>query len=327
MGQRATIIIVGLVMLGIGAAAGTFGYIWFVGGSGEASQPISAPTLSLDATAAPDPVATQIAQLDTKLDAILAQLESGDTGSDISALSEQITGLEAQVAALNAAVSGIEVDPVIVTATPVPPTVAPEPTVAPTAEAAASAADALTGRGLFRIDTERTTVRFIIDEELEGAPVTVVGVTDQVAGDIIVDFDNPAASQVGEIVINVRTLHTDNEFRDRALRTEILESRLDEYEFANFVPTAVVGLPATVSVDQEISFQIIGDFTVRNITRSITFDVTGRMVTPERLDGLGTTMITRDMYDLNIPSVPGVANVANDVGLEIEFTARLVDEA
>ena len=100
MGQRAIIIIVGLVMFGIGAAAGTLGYIWFIGGSGEASEPISAPTLSLDATDAPDPFATQVAQLDTKLDDVLTQLTEGDDSAAIGTLGDQISALEAQVVAL-----------------------------------------------------------------------------------------------------------------------------------------------------------------------------------------------------------------------------------
>ena len=324
MGQRTTLILVSLVMLGIGAAAGTMGYIWIVGGSGEASQPISAPTLSLDMTSAADPVATQIAQLDSKLDEVLAQLAAAEQTGDITALSEQIAALQAQVAALNAGASDSEVE---VMATPLPLTATPEPTTAPTdVPAAAGASDALTGRGLFRIDTERTTVRFVMHEELQGQPKEVIGATDQVAGDIIINFDNPASSQVGEIRINVRTLHTDSELRDRAIRTEILESRMDEYEFASFVPTAITDLPDSIGLEQEISFQVTGDFTVRNITQSVIFDITGRMVTAERLDGLGTANITREMYGLQIPSAPGVANVSNEITLEIEFTARMVDE-
>jgi polyisoprenoid-binding protein YceI len=154
----------------------------------------------------------------------------------------------------------------------------------------------------------------------------VIGATDQVAGDIIVDFDNPAASQVGELRINVRTIHTDSELRDRAIRTEILESRLDEYEFVSFVPTAITGLPDAISLDEEVGFQVTGDFTVRAITQSVTFDMTATMVTEERLDGVGTANITRDMYGLTIPDAPGVANVSNEITLEIEFTARMVDE-
>ena len=185
----------------------------------------------------------------------------------------------------------------------------------------------MTGRSLFRIDTERSVVRFIIDEELQGSPKTVVGVTDQVAGDIVVNFDNPASSQVGEIRINARTLETDSEFRDRALRSEILESSRSEYEFVSFVPTAVTGLPESISIGQEVSFEVTGDFTVRSITNQVTFTVTATVVSEERIDGLGTTQVTRDMYNLTIPQAPGVANVSNDVGLEIEFVARLVESA
>ena len=52
----------------------------------------------------------------------------------------------------------------------------------------------------------------------------VIGATDQVAGDILIDFENPEASRVGQIRVNVRTLRTDNNVRDRAIRSFVLES-------------------------------------------------------------------------------------------------------
>jgi len=43
---------------------------------------------------------------------------------------------------------------------------------------------------VFRISQTRSRVRFEIDEELRGEPKTVVGTTDQVAGEIALDFSN-----------------------------------------------------------------------------------------------------------------------------------------
>src|SRR5690349_8061835 len=85
-------------------------------------------------------------------------------------------------------------------------------------------------RSLLHISADESEVRFIIDETLLGNPKTVIGVTDQVAGDMLVDFANPAHSQLGAIRINARTLATDNEIRNRALRGQILQSERDEYE-------------------------------------------------------------------------------------------------
>ena len=100
---------------------------------------------------------------------------------------------------------------------------------------------------VFSIVAEESEVRFIIDEVLNGADFTVVGATDQVAGDISVNQGNPAASDIGVIRINARTLATNNGNRNRALRTFILKSGQDEYEFAEFEPQELTGLPQGVT--------------------------------------------------------------------------------
>jgi polyisoprenoid-binding protein YceI len=198
------------------------------------------------------------------------------------------------------------------------PTAAPaeEPTVTtePTAEPAAAAAPAL-----FEIVQAESEARFIIDEVLRGSPVTVVGVTDQVAGQIAIDPANPAATQLGEVRINARTLATDNDFRNRAIRNQILDT--NTYEFVTFQPTELVGLPDTVTVGQPFSFQVVGDLTVKDVTKSVTFDVTVTPVNETRIEGLATTTFPYRDFGVSIPEVPSVDLVADDVTLELAFVA------
>lgn len=310
-------LIVGLVLLAIGAAAGAGGMWWVLGGSAEPSEPISAPTLSLDATEEVDVSATEIAQLRANIDGVL-----GIDAADDSARMAAIGALNEQVASLSTAVANLETESEVVeaTATLLPATETPEPS--PTVEQASA------GRGLYRINTELSEVRFILTEELFGTPKTVIGATDQIAGDIIVDFGNPANSQVGEIRINARTLETDDENRNRALRNQILQSRQDEFEFSTFVPTRISGLPEEpIEVGETLTFEITGDLTVRHITNTVTFTVTATLASEERLEGSASTMVTREAYELTIPNAPGVANVSNDVSLEISFVADLVERS
>ncbi len=178
---------------------------------------------------------------------------------------------------------------------------------------------------LFRIVSEDSEVRFLIDEVLRGDPITVVGSTDQVAGDVLVNFSNPEASQVGTIRINMRTLQTDNEFRNRAIRSQILNSNQDEFEFSEFVPTSLAGMPEIVTVGQPFDFQIVGDLTVRDITNEVSFAVTATLVSETRLEGTASATVTRESYNLLIPSVPGVADVSDEVILELDFVAVAVE--
>lgn len=180
-------------------------------------------------------------------------------------------------------------------------------------------------RTLFRITQDESEVRFNIDETLRGERITVVGTTDQVAGDIGVNFDNPSASQVGTIRINVRTLSTDSSLRNNAIRGQILQSSRDEFEFAEFVPSSIDGLPDSVAVGDTVTFTITGDLTVRDITNTVTFETTVTVTNETRIEGLATATVLRDDYNLSIPSVPQVADVAEEVILEIDFVALVVD--
>ncbi len=169
--SRTARIIVGLVVLVVLVAVAAFAYIYISGGSGEASAPISAPTLELVSSPA---------------------------------------------------------------------------TAAPTAEATSAvspAASSASSPTVFNIDSTQSQVSFTLTEELRSVPTTVVGTTDQVAGQIAVDYSDPTTAQVGEIRINARTLATDQEMRNRTIRGQILQSAQDQYEYITFQPTALSGLP------------------------------------------------------------------------------------
>jgi polyisoprenoid-binding protein YceI len=190
---------------------------------------------------------------------------------------------------------------------------------APTLEAAVSGQ-------VFRLISEESEVRFTLNEELQGQPKTVVGRTNQVAGDILIDRNTPANSQVGTIRINMRTLSTDNEMRNRAIRGQILESAKDEYEFTEYVPTRVEGLPESVAVGDTFSFTVVGNLTVRNITTEVTFQTSVTAISEMQITGTASAQVLRSDFELQIPNVPGVANVTNEVLLEIDFVAELVTE-
>ncbi len=168
--------------------------------------------------------------------------------------------------------------------------------------------------------SEGTEARFLIFEELRGEPFTVVGVTTELVGRIRVDRSDLSASQVGEILINARTFTTDSSNRDRAIRGPILAA--EQHEFIVFRPTAFPGLSGAAQPGGEWRFGMEGDLTVRDITRPVVFQVVARWGTGDILEGEAVAEVSRSDFDLSIPSVPFVANVADDIGLELDFIAR-----
>ena len=273
------------VLLGIAVAGIAWLFIFFTGGTGEASQPISAPQLTLPPTTAAPATAAPTTEAPT-----------------IAAPATAAPATAAPAAAAS--------------------TAAPQPQ----ATQAPAAAPATGEATLYRIVPDESEARYEIDEILRGEPFRVVGRTDQVAGDIILDFANAAASQVGVIRINARTLATDEERRDRATRSRILQSSEAAYEFVDFTPTALESLPDTVSVGDTATFTIVGDLKIRDIIAEARFEATVNVVAEDRLEGTAEATVLRSTYNLIIPNVPFVTDVSEEVLLGIKFVATAVEQ-
>ncbi len=219
-----------------------------------------------------------------------------------------------------AASGELETIPVAAATPTVPqPTEAPPATEVAAAEPTEEPALAAGGPVVYTLVQQDSEVRFIIDEVLNGAPKTVFGITDQVSGEIALDWANPASSQIGTILVNARTLTTDNDFRNRAIKNQILVT--DTYEFITFVPRQITGLPAAVSLNEPYEFQITGDLTVRDVTREVVFDAIVVPVSATSLEGSAATTILYADYGITIPQARSVTSVSDEVRLEIEFVA------
>jgi len=184
----------------------------------------------------------------------------------------------------------------------------------PAAQANAQASD---GMLILSIVPEESQASFTIYEQLNGQDKNVVGKTSQVAGEVAINPADLSQIQFGPIQVNARALVTDDNRRNNAIRNRILHT--DQYEFVTFTPTALTGLSGAGSVGQLYNFQVSGDLTIQNVTQPVTFDVTLQAESDSRLSGTATTTITRSDYQISIPSVPFVANVGEEVTLELQF--------
>jgi len=197
-----------------------------------------------------------------------------------------------------------------------------------TAESTADAPEAVetgsgTGSGTpFVIDQGSSEARFLINESLIGIPTEVKGVTSQITGTLAIDIADPAKTTVSTITIDARDLRTDRDLRNRAIRRFILESNKDEYRYITFTPTAITGLPAKAGTGDTFTFQIAGDLKIKDVTKPVTFDVEVKADSDTEITGLAKATIKRSDFNLSIPSAPGVADVTDDVRIELAFTAK-----
>jgi hypothetical protein len=142
------LIVVALAAAVVGGIVGVLGFVWIVGGGGEASEPVSAPTLDVNAVATLNPTQAFVAV------------------TQVAQLSQEVSNLQATIDALNDAAGQV----VVIEPEAATEELQPTPGGAATEEAAES-------RTLYRIDPESSEVTFAMQEDLRGVRTDVVGTT------------------------------------------------------------------------------------------------------------------------------------------------------
>ncbi|MEM7798794.1 MAG: YceI family protein [Chloroflexota bacterium] len=188
-------------------------------------------------------------------------------------------------------------------------------------DAQAEAVDAGGDATVFVIDAEQSEARFLIDEVLRGDDVTVVGVTNNLAGEMAINLSNPSSATIGEININARDIETDNNFRNNAIQNRILET--DSYEFVTFTTTSIAGLPENAAVGNSYDVTITGDLAITDVTLEKSFDATINVISETEISGLASTVFPYADFELEIPFSQAVDSVEDDVRLELEFVATM----
>ena len=114
---------------------------------------------------------------------------------------------------------------------------------------------------------------------------------------------------------------TDSSQRNNTLQGRILETSNPANQHATFTATAIEGMLASVAVGQTVHFQLAGNLTVHQVTHSETFDVTLTVTSASELTGTVRATVRYQDFNLTIPNVPFVSNVADDITLALTFTA------
>ena len=213
---------------------------------------------------------------------------------------------------------------------------APEPTAESVAEATAvpteeatqeatpeaapeAATEGAGGPVTLVIDSTQSEARYYIDELLLGEPKRVEGITSQVSGEVTVNLADYTDIAFSPITIAADSFATDSSRRDGAVNRFVLQT--GQYPTINFTPTGVENWPTDITVGQAFSFDLVGELTIRDITSQETLAMTVTPVSESELSGAGSVTVLRETYQLTIPNVPSVANVSEEVLLEIDFVA------
>jgi polyisoprenoid-binding protein YceI len=157
-------------------------------------------------------------------------------------------------------------------------------------------------------------VSFEISEVLRGSKALVVGSTKSVTGEVTFDPSDPNAATGGSVTVVAGSLATNEDRRNGAIRRFILDTA--DFPEITFTLTGISGADTgAVTLD--------GDLTVRDITIPVSFTMEVLQNEAGRVVLEGSAMVTRESLDLNIPSVPFVADVSDEVTLKATLVFEL----
>ena len=203
-----------------------------------------------------------------------------------------------------------------------------EPTAAP--DAAAGNEAAATGLRTFVIVPEQSKASYLVDEEFFAGALAklginaglsdVVGSTQAIEGQLQLNLDDLTAA-LGEnsFTVQMNTFTTDQNQRDTWIREN--GPSFNTYPVASFTATAIEGAPTAYTEGEEVSFKLIGDLTVRETTQPATFDVTATL-TGDTLTGVATTRLLMSGFGIDPPNFANTLTVADEFGIEVQFTAK-----
>ncbi len=210
------------------------------------------------------------------------------------------------------------------------PTSAPEqPAAAPTAAAPADAS-LPTGVHTYVIVPEETTASYSVDEEFFGGALgkygipsgkqDTIGRTNAVSGQFQLNWDDLTAP-LGDnsFTVDLSTLTSDQSLRDGWIRDN--GPKFSESPEATFVADSLANAPTSYAPGDEVSFDLVGQLTIRGITHPATFAVTATYQ-DNSITGVAVAALKMTDFGIIPPDFANTLTVKDDFEAKLEFTAR-----
>jgi polyisoprenoid-binding protein YceI len=179
------------------------------------------------------------------------------------------------------------------------------------------------GRGPVRYDVvpEGSEVRYRVREQLVGLsfPNDAVGATSAVEGAVVFDAQGRLVPGDSRFTVDLRTLRSDEARRDNYLRRNTLET--ERHPTVTFTPAEARGLPVPLPASGSVPFELLGDLTVKEVTRRLSWSASASFEGPRVVVRARTAFRFGD-FGLRIPRVSVVLSVDDDIKLEADLVLR-----
>jgi polyisoprenoid-binding protein YceI len=170
----------------------------------------------------------------------------------------------------------------------------------------------------YRVVAAGSEARYLVREQLAGLsfPNDAVGTTSAIEGSLTLDDRGRVVPGDSRFSVDLGSLQSDQARRDNYLRRNTLET--DRYPYAVFVPAEVRGLPVPLPQSGTVSFDLVGDLTIRDATRRVTWEATAT-IRGQDLGVQARTAFRFADFALRIPRVSSVLSVEDNIRLEIDL--------
>lgn len=178
---------------------------------------------------------------------------------------------------------------------------------------------------VFRVIPGLSAAQYAVDEVLfneNNRLFTAVGITTAVEGELLLDVEQPARSQVTRITADLSKLTSDSDRRDRALREKYLDT--GRYPLAVIDRVTLQGLPDRIHNGRAFTFSLRGNLTLHGATRVTTW-ASEATLTGDTLRGRARANVRMTDFGIEVPRLLSLRS-SNDVALEVRFTAVAVPQ-
>jgi polyisoprenoid-binding protein YceI len=156
-----------------------------------------------------------------------------------------------------------------------------------------------------------STAGYRAKEVLFGQDAEAAGRTNDVSGTVVVDGTTIKSA---DFTVEMASVTSDQDRRDSQFRGRIMD--VEQFPTATFTLTSPITLDAIPDIGKEITVKATGDFTLRGVTKSVTFDLSAKRTDADSIAVQGDIPITWSDWSIPEPSF-GPAQVADNG--EIEF--------
>jgi polyisoprenoid-binding protein YceI len=172
------------------------------------------------------------------------------------------------------------------------------------------------GAHLEIVDGSSATYR--VTEQFAGInfPSDAEGTSTTVTGTLTIAADGSIAPGA-KLTIDLKNLKSDQDQRDNFVRTRTLET--DKYQFAEFVPTKLTGVPTMIPFQGQTGLELTGNLTVHGVTKEVTFKGIATFNRDGTIAGRAKTTFDFATFGLTKPTLARLMSVDDKIDLEIVF--------